>query len=151
MWRTQKFNYYFALLFNKSLSLFLFLLCNTPCMRQDHSACVHWSLNSGHKGHVDCHTLISLLPHAPDYFSCKRQLDDDEDLAGDFSPSSGAVSEIPGVSGSLESHKVSFLFFSLKQQITDHLTTFSSIIKMKCTSMKYMPNSWLSGTKWPYY
>ena len=74
-------------------------------------------------------------------FPVNDSSDDDEDLAGDFSPSSGAVSEIPGVGGSLQSYKVSFLFFSLKQQITDHLTTFSSVVKMKCVSMKCMPNS----------
>ena len=74
-------------------------------------------------------------------FPVNDSSDNNKDLAGDFSPSSGAVSDIPGVGGSLQSYKVSFLIFSLEQQITDHLMTFSSVIKMKCISMKCMPNS----------
>ena len=43
--------------------------------------------------------------------------DDNEDLAGDFSPSSGAVSDIPGVDGSIQSQsKFPFLF----TEATDH-------------------------------
>src|SRR5882724_5261618 len=84
-------------------------------------------------------------------FPVNDSSDNDEDLSGDFLPSSGTVSDIPGVGGPLESYKVIFLFFSLKQQITDHLMTFGSIIKMKCASMKCMPISRLSGTKWPCY
>src|SRR5882724_4469691 len=96
-----------------------------------------------------CCSCCSLMHQT--IFPVNDSSDDDEDLAGDFSPSSGTVSDIPGVSGSLQSYKVSLLFFSLKQQITDHLMTFSSIVKMKCVSMKCMPNSQLSGTKWPNY
>src|SRR5882724_7379276 len=68
-------------------------------------------------------------------FPVNDSSDDDEDLSGDFSPSSGTVSDIPGVSGSLQSYKVSFLFFSLEQQITDHLMTFSSIVTSECTAL----------------
>ena len=45
-------------------------------------------------------------------FPINDSLDDDEGLsAGNFSPSSDTVSDVPGVSGSFRSYKVSFLFF----------------------------------------
>ena len=82
-------------------------------------------------------------------FPVNDSLDDDEGLSGDFSPSSGTVSDITGVSGSFQSYKVSFLFFSLEQQITDAFDDFQQCCQDEVDIC--MLNSQLSGTKWLNY